>query len=109
MAEINYAFIKDGEVVNVAVFEYPTDEQLLDYFKGEFSLDNIILATDKTAVGGTYDGTKFWLPKPYPSWVKGADDWEAPVAPPEFDEEDPKDYTWDEATVSWVEVTLPTE
>jgi len=109
MAEISYAFIKDGDVVNVAVFEYPTDEQLLDYFKGEFSLDNIILATDKAAVGGTYDGTKFWLPKPYPSWVKGADDWEAPVAYPAFDEEDPKYYRWDEATTSWVEVTLPTE
>jgi len=109
MAEISYAFIKDGEVVNVAVFEYPTDEQLLAHFKNEFSLDNIILTTDKAAVGGTYDGTKFWLPKPYPSWVKGADDWEAPVAEPAFDEEDPKYYRWDEATTSWVEVILPTE
>jgi hypothetical protein len=109
MAEANYAFIKNGEVVNVAVFEDPTDAQLLAHFKSEFSLDNIIKATDKAAVGGTYDGTKFWLPKPYPSWVKGEDDWEAPVAYPTFDEEDPKYYTWDEATVSWVEITLPTE
>jgi hypothetical protein len=109
MAEVNYAFIKEGNVVNIAVFEDPTDAQLLAQFKDEFSLDNVILATEKAVVGGTYDGTKFWLPKPYPSWVKGADDWEAPVAPPAFNEEDPKYYTWDETTVSWVEVTLPTE
>jgi hypothetical protein len=109
MAEVNYAFIKNGDVVNVAVFEDPTDAQLLEHFKNEFSLDNIILATDKSAIGGTYDGAKFWFPQPYPSWVKGTDDWEAPVAYPAFDEANPKYYTWDEATTSWVEVTLPTE
>ena len=109
MAEVNYAFIKNGDVVNIAVFEDPTDAQLLAHFKNEFSLDNIVLATNKAAVGGTYDGTKFWLPKPYPSWVKGADDWEAPVAYPTFDREDPKYYRWDETTTSWVEVILPTE
>ena len=107
MAEVNYAFIKDAEVVNVAVFEDPTDAQLLEHFKDEFSLDNIVLATDKAAIGGTYDGTKFWLPKPYASWVKGTDDWEAPVAAPAFDEEDPKYYNWDEETISWVLITLP--
>ena len=101
----NYAFIKDNNIINVSVFEDPNDE-LLTYFKNEFELDEIVLATDKTAMGGTYDGTKFWLPKPYPSWVKGADDWEAPVAYPAFDEEDPKYYTWNEETVSWVEITI---
>lgn len=107
MAEVNYAFLKNGEVINVAVFDDPTDEQLLEHFKNEFSLDNIVKATDKTAVGGTYDGEKFWLPKPYPSWIKGAEDWEAPVAYPAFDEEDPKYYTWDEDSVSWIEVVPP--
>ena len=105
MSTVNYSFIKNDEVVNVAVFENPTDAQLLAYFKNEFLLDNIVLATDKAAVGGTYDGTKFWLPKPYSSWVKGVDDWEAPVSYPTFDEENPKYYTWDEATVSWIEIT----
>jgi hypothetical protein len=106
MAEVNYAFIKNGEVVNVAVFEDPTDAQLLAHFKDKFSLDNIVKATDKTVIGGTYDGTKFWLPKPYPSWVKDneTNEWVAPVAAPAFDEEDPKYYTWDEDSTSWVEV-----
>ena len=101
---MDYAFIKDGEVVNIVVFEDSTEEQFLENFKDELLLDNIILTTDKAAVGGTYDGTKFWLPKPYPSWVKGTDDWEAPVSYPNFNKEEPKHYEWDEATFSWVEI-----
>lgn len=109
MAEANYAFIKNGEVVNVAVFEDPTDAQLLAHFKNEFLLDNIVKATERVAIGDTYDGTKFWLPQPYPSWIKNeeSNEWIAPVAYPAFDEEDPKYYTWDEATVSWVELPAP--
>jgi hypothetical protein len=105
MAEVNYAFIKNGEVVNIAVFEYPTDAELLAHFKDEYSLDEIVLATSVAAIGWTYDGELFWSPQPYPSWVKGHRVWEAPVAKPEFDPEDPKYYEWDEATVSWVEIT----
>jgi hypothetical protein len=104
MATANYAYIKNGEVINLAVFEEPVEAQTLEFFKTEFSLDDIIKATDKSGIGGTYDGSKFWLPKPYPSWVKGTDDWEAPVAKPTFDETDPKYYKWNEKTTSWVEV-----
>jgi hypothetical protein len=103
--KVNYAYIKDGKVINVAVFEDPTDPQVLDFFKDQLLLDDIVLATDKTVIDGTYDGARFWLPQPYPSWTKGTDDWEPPVAHPEYDEEDPKYYEWDEATTSWVEVT----
>ena len=103
MTTLYYAFIKNQEVVNVCVFEDPTDPELLAYFKDDLSLDDIVLATDKAAMGGTYDGTKFWLPQPYPSWTKGEDDWEAPVAYPAFDEENPKYYIWDEDSTSWVE------
>ena len=101
MAEVNYAFIKGDDVVNIAVFDDPSDK-LLAHFKAEHELDDIILATDKAAIGGTYDGVKFWLVQPYPSWVKGEDDWEAPVAKPD----DGKVYAWDEATVSWKEVVV---
>ena len=51
-------------------------------------------------VNGTWDGTKFWLPKPFPSWVKGINNWEAPIAYPT----NGKNYTWDEETISWIEV-----
>ena len=55
--------------------------------------------------GYTYDADKdaFIAPKPYPSWtlVEATCQWEAPVAYPSDD----KRYTWDEATINWVEVT----
>ena len=107
MAEVNYAFIKGNDVVNIAVFDDPSEE-LLAHFKSEHELDDIILATDKSAIGGTYDGAKFWLPQPFPSWVKNEEtnNWEAPVARPEVDPEDPKFYEWDESTVSWKEVVV---
>ena len=53
--------------------------------------------------GDTYDTTRdaFIKPKPYPSWTLVEDTclWEAPVAHPT----DGKDYTWDEATLNWIE------
>ena len=100
MAEVNYAFIKNGDVVNIAVFDDPSDE-LLATFKAEFSLDNIVKATDKTDIGGTYDGTKFWLPKPYPSWVKNetTNEWDAPTPMPTDGI-----YVWDEEGTYWKEV-----
>ena len=99
MAEENYAFIKDGEVVNVAVFDNPSEELLL-IFKSEFDLDEILLATDQTAFGGTYDGVQFWKPQPYPSWIKNDIEWEAPVDYPA----DGKFYIWDESSQMWKEV-----
>jgi hypothetical protein len=61
-------------------------------------------------LGYTYDAGRdaFIPPKPYNSWVLNEDTclWDAPVAMPEDagTGEPPKRYTWDEATISWVEV-----
>lgn len=96
MAEKNYAFIKGIDVVNVAVFEDPSEE-LLTIFKTELELDDIILATDKAAIGGTYEDGKFWKPQPYPSWTRGLDEWEPPIPKPT--EGGP--YIWNEETTSW--------
>ena len=104
MANESYAFIKNGVVVNLAMFDDPSEE-LLAHFKAEFDLDEIILSTEKSDIGGTYDGTNFWRKQPYPSWVKGTFDWEPPVPKPE----DNKNYVWHEESLSWVEITLPTE
>jgi len=47
----------------------------------------------------------FVPPKPYSSWVLNADaQWEAPTPMPQDD----KMYSWDEATMSWVQVDSPT-
>lgn len=98
-----YAFIKNGNVINVVVFENPTND-LLNNFKNEFELDQVVLATDKAIVGGTYDGTQFWSPQPYPSWIKNEElnKWESPVPYPVIEEDSDEYYVWDENTTSWL-------
>jgi hypothetical protein len=53
-------------------------------------------------VGYTFDGTGFAPPQPFPSWNMNSTTylWEAPIAMPTDD----KPYSWDEATLAWVEV-----
>jgi hypothetical protein len=56
-------------------------------------------------IGYTYNANAdvFITPQPFASWSLDENfDWQAPVAMPEDD----KHYQWDEATTSWVEVTL---
>jgi hypothetical protein len=106
MTEINYAFIKDEKVINIVVFDNPNDELLL-HFKNEFELDEIVLATDRSIIEGTYDGEKFWYPQPYPSWIKNEElnEWVAPVAHPGLDPENPIFYIWNEEILNWEEVS----
>jgi hypothetical protein len=58
-------------------------------------------------IGYSYnaDLDAFIPPQPYPSWLlnQTTATWEAPVPMPT----DGKVYTWDEATTSWVEMSLP--
>jgi hypothetical protein len=56
-------------------------------------------------IGYTFDGVGFAAPQPYTSWALNSQSylWEAPTPMPQ----DGKSYTWDEATLSWVEI--PTE
>lgn len=53
-------------------------------------------------IGYHWDGVGFYAPQPFPSWTKNEDTylWEAPAAMPN----DGKLYSWDEPTLSWVEV-----
>ena len=58
-------------------------------------------------IGYTYDpvADHFFAPQPYPSWTLDADArWQPPTAMPV---EEGKFFTWDEPTLSWVEVVLP--
>jgi hypothetical protein len=54
-------------------------------------------------IGDTYDADKdiFVAPQPFPSWIQDGSFWKAPVEMPV----DGKDYRWDEATTSWIEIT----
>jgi hypothetical protein len=69
------------------------------------------LRKNYAGLGYTYDSERdaFIPPKPYNSWVLNEDTclWDSPVPYPTDvgTEENPKRYSWDEATTSWVEVT----
>ena len=56
-------------------------------------------------IGYTYDSDRdaFISPKPHPSWTLDEDtcQWDAPTAYPDDD----KNYTWNEGTTSWDEVS----
>ena len=63
------------------------------------------LRKNYAGIGFTYDSGRdaFIPPKPYASWTLNETTclWDAPTPMPT----DNKRYTWDEATISWVEVT----
>ena len=59
-----------------------------------YTLDTTVVENGVTGV--------FYTPQPYPSWIISSPAWiwEAPVPYPT----DGKEYVWDEATLSWVEI-----
>jgi hypothetical protein len=73
---------------------------------GEHRLGGTPFRKNYAGIGYTYDSTRdaFIAPKPFSSWTLNEDTclWEAPIAAPT----DGKLYDWDEATLTWKEVTL---
>ena len=68
---------------------------------------NANIRKNYAGIGYTYDpvADHFFAPQPYPSWTLDADaKWQAPTAMPV---EEGKFFTWDEPTLSWIEVELP--
>jgi hypothetical protein len=101
MAEQDYAFIKDGVVVNIAIFDDPTQE-LLDHFVSEFSLDLLLPSDEDVNIGWTYDGSKFTPAQPFPSWTldEETNSWVSPVPHPN----DTGIWWWNEESGSWIEM-----
>ena len=64
------------------------------------------LRKNYAGVGYTYDAERdaFYAPQPFASWTLNEDTclWDAPTPYPD----DGKIYTWDEANLAWVEVTI---
>jgi len=63
------------------------------------------LRKNYAGIGYIYDPVRdaFYAPQPYPSWILDENTcwWQPPVPFPT----DGKNYAWDEATISWVEVS----
>jgi len=74
-------------------------------YSGVHLLGGIALRKNFASVGFTYDESldAFIPQKPFESWVliEQTCQWEAPTARPQ----DEKNYSWNESTLSWVEIT----
>jgi hypothetical protein len=113
----HFAKVVDGIVTQVIVAEAEFFETFVDSSPGEWiqtsynthggqhSNGGTPLRKNYAGIGFTYDRTKdaFIPPKPYASWQLNEDAclWNAPTPRPT----DGKDYSWDEATTSWKEIT----
>jgi hypothetical protein len=112
-----FAQISDGVVTNVVSVN--NNELLLNGVeneqKGKEFCQNLLggewiqtsynnrIRKQYASVGFTYDADadEFVAPQPYSSWTLDSNnDWQAPTAKPN----DGKMYTWNEASLAWVEV-----
>lgn len=114
----HYAKVEDGVVTQVIVADGPDwCEQNLggqwvqtsyNTLGGVHSGGKFPIHKNYAGIGYTFDGIGFAAPKPYDSWTLDVQTylWNAPTPMPV---EEGKFFTWDEPTLSWVEVELPTE
>jgi hypothetical protein len=96
----NYALTDiNDNVVNVVVMDSDNAQEV---FTAIAESNNAINYYDleiygKTSIGGTFYNNRLWLVQPYPSWVRGETDWEAPKAMPQ----DGNSYVWEESLIDW--------
>lgn len=112
----HFAKVLDGKVTQVIVAEPEFFENFVDNSPGEWIQTSYNtyggvhknggtpLRKNFAGIGYTYDREldAFIPPQPYASWILNEDTclWDAPVPVPD----DGKQYRWDEATQSWVEI-----
>ncbi len=113
----HFAKVNSGIVEQVIVAEPEFFDTFVDSSPGQWlqtsynthggvhTLGGTSLRKNYAGVGFTYDSTRdaFIPPKPYASWTVNEDTclWDCPVAYPS----DGKNYTWNEDTQQWNEVT----
>jgi hypothetical protein len=95
----NFAALNGEQVVNTIIAD---SKELAEQVTGKICVE---FTNEPAELGGTYVNGVFITKKPYPSWViKNQSWWEAPVPAPTFNPENPKQYAWDELTLSWIEI-----
>ena len=113
----HFAKVNNGVVEQVIVAEPEFFSAFVDSSPGQWiqtsynthggvhTLGGTPLRKNYAGIGYTYDSQRdaFIPPKPFASWALNDDTclWGAPVAYPD----DGKQYTWDENTQQWIEVT----
>jgi hypothetical protein len=101
----HYAKVENNLVTQVIVAEAEFFDTFVDSSPGEWIQTSYSGSVRKNyaGVGFTYDSARdaFIAPQPYASWtlVEDTCQWTAPTAYPD----DGKEYSWNEATTTWVE------
>ena len=95
----NFAVIEGTNVINTILADSKAIAE-------EITEKTCVQFTNESAeIGGTYVDGIFIQRKPFESWVLNSNNqWEAPIAQPEYDKNNPKNYIWDESKGNWVEV-----
>jgi len=95
----NYAFVRDGRVVDAIVAEQEFVDALAETGPGMWIL---IDSNVRAGIGYYYDAEQnaFYLPRPWDTWILNTDTWvwEPPVAYPT----DGNLYRWDPAANAWI-------
>ena len=105
---VTRVIVIDQETVDTGLFGDPSSFVQTSYNTrgGVHVLGGTPLRKNFAGVGYTYDSERdaFIPPKPYESWILNEDTcfYEAPTSMPT----DGKMYTWDEDTLSWIELTV---
>ncbi len=111
----HYAFLDENNIVTEVIpgrHEYEVVDGISDWeaHYGEFRGQRCVRTSYNNNIRGVYAGIGYYYneeedifvaPQPYPSWTRNGSGWEPPTPMPLDD----KFYTWDEPTLSWVEVT----
>jgi hypothetical protein len=111
---VTQVLVIDQETINTGHFGDPSTFIQTSYntrggvhYGSDGQPDNgVALRKNYAGIGYIYDSQRdaFYAPQPYNSWTLNEETcyWEAPTPMPT----DGKLYTWDEDTLSWVEVQL---
>jgi hypothetical protein len=109
---------ENNTVIRVVVCDNndPSEDEgyqwLLDNLNGTWvkTSYNRTIRKNFAGIGYTYDPIRdaFIPPKPFESWRLNEETciWEPPTSYPTSDLEDPKHYSWDETTLSWIEIEV---
>ena len=102
---VQQVIVADQDVIDSGAFGSGWVQTSYNTYGGKHLMGGTPFRKNYAGIGYTYDAQRdaFIPPKPYNSWTLDEDTclWQPPVARPT----DGKMYDWDEATLSWIEVT----
>jgi hypothetical protein len=101
---VTQVIVAEQEVIDSAIFGHGWVQTSYNTHGGVHANGNTPLRKNYAGAGYTYDEQRdaFIPPSPYPSWTLNDDTclWDCPVAHPD----DGLKYSWDEATLTWIEI-----